>query len=58
MSAFNIFRSAKPTLRCEASAILPMDPREQRILDELRRRRADRARAKPISTSLKGSVRD
>ena len=58
MTGFTIFRSDKPTLRCQPARVLPMDPREQRILDELRRRRADRARAKPISTSLKGSVRD
>lgn len=58
MSGLNIFRSAKPTLRCEPARILPIDPREQRVLDELRRRRADRARAQHVSISLKGYARD
>lgn len=58
MTALNIFRSAKPTLRCAALPVLPMDPREQRILDELRQRRAARERAKHASTSLKGLARD
>lgn len=58
MTALNIFRSARPTLRCTPNRILPMDPREQQVLDELRRRRAARDRANPFPTSLKGAQRD
>lgn len=40
MSRFRIFASDKPTLRF--ARVLPPCPREQAILDELRRRRAQR----------------
>ena len=37
MTARRIFRTARPSLI--GSPVLPQDPREQAILDELRRRR-------------------
>ena len=58
MTAFAIFKSDKPTLRCAPLRVQPMDPAEQRILDELRRRRAAREQTQPFSTSLKGAHRD
>ena len=39
MSAYRIFSTAQPTVRFYAGKLLPINPREDAILDELRRRR-------------------
>jgi hypothetical protein len=54
MRGLNIFRSAKPTLRCARMPVIPMDPREQHILDQLRERRLDREQTPTSSTSQQG----
>ena len=56
MTAFRIFQSDKPTLRF--GPVLPMDPAEQRVLDELRRRRDERQRGNTFPTNLKRTDRD
>ena len=40
MTAFRIFATARPSQI--GARVLPIDPREQAVLDELRRRRAER----------------